>query len=143
MFFLKLITLVVSLREKTTLQGRFFYCKMNLSMIRDTKEFKGFVINYIKILEDLTHSDKYKERDAKFLSQLRTAERSFNFILDQFPQSHIEAMFGKERWRDLKHRRDRVASRVSRIIDAHQEIKSRYVAYCEFLKDTRRHSSSL
>ena len=112
-------------------------------MIRDIEKYKELIFNYLKILEDLTHTDKFKEKDGKFLSQLRSAERSFNFLLDQFPQGKTEAIFGKERWENIKLRRIRVASKVSHAIDTNPEVKSRYVAYCEFLKDTRRLSNSL
>jgi len=112
-------------------------------MIRDIEQYKELILNYLKILEDLTHSPKFKNKDAKFLSQLRTAERSFNFLLDQFPQGQVAAMFGKEKWEDIKRRRIRVASKASHAIDTSPEVKSRYNAYCEFLKDTRRLSNSL
>lgn len=91
----------------------------------------------------MTHSQKFRDSDGKFLSQLRTAERSFNFLLDQFPQGQIEAMFGSERWDDIKQRRNRAAAKISQAIDSNPEVKSRYIAYCEFLKDTRRLSNSL
>lgn len=118
-------------------------CTINLYMINDYTQYKKLILNYLKTLEDLTHSTKYKDKDAKFLSQLRSAERSFNFLLDQFPPGQVAAMFGKEKWDDIKHRRIRVASKVSHAIDTNPEVKARYVAYCEFLKDTRRLSNSL
>jgi len=112
-------------------------------MIRDYDKYKELIENYLRILEDLTHSLKFKNEDAKFLSQLRSAERSFNFLLDQVPQGQIETLFGKEKWEDIKRRRIRVASKASHAIDTNPEVKARYVAYCEFLKDTRRLSNSL
>jgi|GEM_PF-4752553 len=112
-------------------------------MIRDMGKFKDFIENYLQILEDLVRSDKFKEGDAKFLSQLRSAERSFNFLLDQFPNGQVEGMFGREKWAYIKNRRTYIASAVSDAIDFDPDVKSRYNSYCEFLKDTRRLSNSL
>ena len=112
-------------------------------MIRDIQKFKELIEDYLQILEDLTEADKYKEKDGKFLSQMRSAERSFNFLLDQFPSAQIEAMFGKTRWDNIKQRRNLLASRIASAIDSDPDAKSRYIAYCEFLKDTRRLSNSL
>jgi hypothetical protein len=112
-------------------------------MPKDIQNFRKVITSYLQILEELTINQKFRSNDPKYLAQLRTAERSFNFLLDQFPDAKIEAIFGSEEWSRIKSRRNRVAQKISAAINSSSDIRARYVLYCEHLKDPTRHSSTL
>ncbi len=74
--------------------------------------------------------------DAKNLAQLRIAERTLNFEIDQFMKSvdHIE---DKKGWNELKERRDALADVFSKMLEMDKKSEERYKQYCENLKNHR------
>lgn len=111
-------------------------------MLKDPAKFKEFLESYLSLLEELL-GDGELPKDGKFVAQLRTAERYFNFLLDKFPVEQVENTFGLENWKKLKQRRDAVAAKVSDIIESDPKIKRRYENYCENLKKVRNLGATL
>lgn len=105
-------------------------------MLKDPAKFKEFLESYLSLLEELL-GDEELLKEGKFVAQLRTAERSFNFLLDRFPVEQVESAFGLENWEKLKQGRDAVAAKVSEIIESAPKIRKRYESYCENLKKVR------
>lgn len=98
--------------------------------------------NYISLLERLV--DKAENApEPKFVAQLRTAERSFNFLLDEVSGETEYKAFSVQEMQALKQRRDNIADKVSRIIEKSDKAIKRYESYCDNLKDTRKLSSLL
>jgi hypothetical protein len=112
-------------------------------MPKDIENYKNVILSFLQMLEELTINEKFVTQNPKYLCQLRSAERSFNFILDQFVDSKIEAIFGEEEWDKIKGRRNRVAQKITSAINSSSEIRARYVLYCENLKDPARRSNAL
>ena len=108
-------------------------------MEEDSKEF---ITKYLTVLETLV-SDESKLKDAKFCAQLRLAERTFNFFLDQFPANKVSEEFTIEGWTEIKKRRDVVADKISKIIEDDSEKTKRYQLFCEQLKQLRTLGSML
>lgn len=111
-------------------------------MSENPVKFKEFLENYLVLLEELS-GKKELLAEEKHVAQLRTAERSFNFLLDRFPTEKVKEAFGMEDWKALKQRRDKLASRVVEMIESDPKMKKRYEGYCEALKDPRKLSSLL
>lgn len=101
--------------------------------------YKSFLLNYMEILETLVG----KVKDEKSVSELRIAERSFNFLLNYFPPEQVRTTFGMEEWNNLKKRRDILAAKISDMIDSDPRLKARYIAYCDNLRDPRSLGSML
>lgn len=93
-----------------------------------------FLKDYLETLETLT--ERIEAKDARLVIQLRIAERSFNFLLDQYSDENtvIETP-GMEAWNDMKIRRDKVANSITTVIDDNPELKQKYETYCENLKN--------
>lgn len=111
-------------------------------MLNNPIRFREFLENYLFLLEELL-GDEGLLRDGKSVAQLRTAERSFNFLLDRFPVEQVKSTFGLENWERVKQRRDTIAAKVSEIIESDLKTKKRYESYCENLKNTRNLSAIL
>ena len=78
--------------------------------------YRKFLENYISLLERLV--DKAENApEPKFVAQLRTAERSFNFLLDEVSGETEYKAFSVQEMQALKQRRDNIADKVSRIIE--------------------------
>ncbi len=116
-------------------------------MYKNPIAYKQFLLNYIELLDDLLEEiTSQKHLDAKQLAELRTAERSFNFLLNMFGNStdwRVADHFDTKDWNELKKWRDRLASEISSIIEDDPKLEKRYGAFCESLKDLRRLSSLL
>ena len=102
----------------------------------DTKDYKDFLLKYLDLLETFLEKSKTVP-DPKFICELRIAERSFNFFLDNFPLEKINGVFGLDLWTDLKKRRDELAGEVSDVIEQDERIKKRYEGFCDNLKKAR------
>lgn len=111
-------------------------------MLNDPAKFKEFLDNYLSLLEELS-GKKELLTEEKQIAQLRTAERSFNFLLDRFPTEKVKEAFGMEDWKALKKRRDKLADKIAKMIESNPKTKKRYEGYCEALKDPRKLSSLL
>ncbi|MEK9200929.1 MAG: hypothetical protein AAB909_03075 [Patescibacteria group bacterium] len=73
--------------------------------------------------------------DPKYWAQLRTAERSFNFLLDVEVLSSAPGTVDHIWLNDLKKRRDEVANEITKTIKGDQRIQKRFEAFCDFMKD--------
>jgi|SRR3989304_6633731 len=104
--------------------------------------YRKFLESYISLLEKLVNKIENMS-DPKFIAQLRTAERSFNFLLDEVSAETEYKAFSVQEMQALKQRRDNIADKVSRIIEKSDEAIKRYEGYCDNLKDTRKLSSLL
>jgi hypothetical protein len=109
------------------------------------EKYRQLVVLMVKTLADLSDSPtpSTKINDPKYLAQLRLLERSFNFILDNFPQEKVEEVFGHEDWKSIKTERDRLAKKISENISNNPEFLERYQLFCEHLKDLSKQSSFL
>ncbi len=118
-------------------------------MYKDPLRYKQFLIDYLELIEELFEDINNKLHqnstfEPKQLAELRSAERSFNFLLNMFGNStkwQVRDYFEMKEWNDIKVRRDTVASKISTVIENDPEIAKRYEAYCENLKDLRLLSS--
>lgn len=102
----------------------------------DTSAYKDFLLKYLDLLETLSKKSKTVP-DPKFICELRIAERSLNFFLNNFPLEKINATFGIDPWTDLKKRRDELAGEISDIIEQDERTKKRYESFCDNLKKAR------
>ena len=112
-------------------------CYYNLM---NPQEYLKFLEDYLLTLESL--AIEIDKKDEKFAAELRTAERSFNFLLDNFPGNVVEDV-GMEKWNEIKKRRDLVANTIAGYIENNPEVKKRFEAYCEALKNPGQLSSLL
>ena len=103
---------------------------------------RKFLESYISLLEELV-SRAEGSTDPKFVAQLRPAERSFNFLLDQVSNKTEYKVFNVQEIHALKQRRDKVADMASKIIEKSDETRKRYESYCDNLKDPRKLSALL
>lgn len=109
------------------------------------ERYKLFLHDFINLIEDLLYYPRpaKKKEDPKFLSQLRIAERTFNFFLDNFPADKVSDVFGYDEWNSIKKRRDTLAKKISETFLSNPEFSKRYELFCENLKDPSRLSSFL
>lgn len=91
-------------------------------MVNDLNKYKGFIYDNIELLEDLikkTPSDSKKYYT--YISKLRLAEHTFNYLLDEFMFACMKAedltnVISSEDFHDIKRRRSEVAEKIHRII---------------------------
>ena len=109
------------------------------------EEYKRFLQQFILLLEDLLYlpTPPQKKSDPKFLSQLRLAERTFNFFLDNYPPNKVSEVFGYNEWTSIKKYRDDMAGKISRIISSNPEFLERYQLFCDNLKEPSKLGSFL
>lgn len=108
----------------------------------DASNYKQFLLNYMELMEKLVTTYE-PGKDAKPLSELRLAERAFNFLLNNYPETQVKDVFGYNDWNNLKIRRDKLASKVADIIESKPEFKERYAVFCDNLKNLRTLGSML
>ena len=128
----------------------------------EVEQYWDWLFHNIKILENLVinieNNLKLNKRIyPKHLFEIRMAERTFNFYIDSFIEtvvarsketSFTEYLIKKHKdqydnWKKIKMRRDKVASRISDIIESNSEYQKEYEKYCESLKKLRLISSFL
>ncbi len=105
---------------------------------KDPARYKEFIRTFLDLLNDLSSDPKLvsSQSDPKFMSQLRLAERTFNFILDNFPPEHIKEQFGDlKTWQSMKGIRDALAKRLADRITQNPELLQRHERICDNLKD--------
>jgi hypothetical protein len=105
-------------------------------------DFQVFLKIYLSLLKTLLENDD-KLKDGKYCSQLRLAERTFNFFLDQFPADKITEQFTLEGWTAIKKERDRLADHISSIIETDHQKMERHKIFCDQLKQLRAIGTSL
>lgn len=104
--------------------------------------FKKFLKTYLSLLETLLENND-KLKDGKYCSQLRLAERTFNFFLDQFPVEKVVEQFTLEGWNEIKNKRDKLADKVSGVIESDPRKIKRYEVFCDQLKKLRAFGATL
>lgn len=90
---------------------------------------------FVTLLENQTQAEA-EHLDGKTLAQLRIAERTLNFEIDQFMNS-VDRIEDKEGWSKLKGRRDALADKLSTMLESDPKLAERYQQYCEALKSHR------
>lgn len=125
-----------------TLKGRLTKRGGGIKDMMDTKIYKDFLLKYTGLLEEILERANLemtkKYPNIKFISDLRIAERSFNFLLNNYSIDRpISETFGLSEWNDLKKRRDYLASKVSDMIEGDERARKRFEGYCDNLKKTR------
>ncbi|CAN1209544.1 hypothetical protein TUMEXPCC7403_04930 [Tumidithrix helvetica PCC 7403] len=82
---------------------------------------------------------KYMNRYFKRLAYLRISEHIFNFLLDQFPYELIESNFegGRQSYLAMKKRRDMLADTLTQLIGSNPNATSRFIQFCQNLKELR------
>lgn len=103
---------------------------------------KDFISKFLEILEELTKRLD-DESNPKYAANLRTAERTFNFLLDCTSTDTIRQEFSSIEWTDIKVRRDKIANKLTEYLRLNATRLERYKDYCENLKDPSRLSSFL
>jgi hypothetical protein len=98
------------------------------------QRYREFLLDFLHLLQELA-GDSNAPRDAKFYCQLRTAERTFNFLLDNFPLANLHEVFTTEEWHKIKNDRDELAAKIAAVIKDNPETAKRYKDYCDLLKD--------
>ncbi|MBT3230923.1 hypothetical protein HN358_04065 [Candidatus Uhrbacteria bacterium] len=109
-------------------------------------EYWQWLNQFITLLED--QAEKIKQSpDPRTLAQMRIAEHTLNFEIDQFmhfidthekmPVSVFlnEQNIGSDAWNEIKQRRDSLAGKLSEMIGSNPEFTEQYQYLCEELKN--------
>ncbi|NMB91236.1 hypothetical protein GYA37_00100 [candidate division WWE3 bacterium] len=92
-------------------------------MHTDLSRYKNFIYDNIELLEELVAKEPLFEsaRYYTYISKLRLAEHSFNFLLDEFMFACMKAgditdIISSDDFHNIKHRRSKVAEKINAII---------------------------